>query len=222
MCMENSIELEEENQGKLFTISEIGKMLGKTRSMIVQLIKELELISKCNEIKKYDKDDFDKIKELIEFKKYFRSLYSTDEIHKICGIAFASVTNIINDLQLKGVTYGQWTRYNEDELKQIQKFIEEHPNSKTYFYEKTCMEKYGVKNTYQIKEINEKAIKNSHTQECIDKQNKSKEEHYKNEGGYSKHMSDVNKERWNNYTEEEKEEIQVHIQSTMIEKIWSR
>ena len=31
-------------------------------------------------------------------------------------------------------------------------------------------------------------------------------------------MSDVNKERWNNYTEEEKEEIQVHIQSAMIEK----
>ena len=47
MCMENSIKLEEENQEKLFTISEIGKMLGKTRSMIVGLIDELKLVSKC-------------------------------------------------------------------------------------------------------------------------------------------------------------------------------
>ena len=105
--MENSIELEEENQGKLFTISEIGKMLGKTRSMIVGLIDELKLVSKCDKTKKYNGDDINKIKELIEFKKCFRSLYSTDEIHKICGIAFASVTNIINDLQLKGVTYNK-------------------------------------------------------------------------------------------------------------------
>ena len=218
MCMENSIELEEENQGKLFTISEIGKMLGKTRSMIVGLIDELKLVSKCDKTKKYNGDDINKIKELIEFKKCFRSLYSTDEIHKICGIAFASVTNIINDLQLKGVTYGQWTRYDEDELKQIQKFIEEHPNSKTYFYEKTCVEKYGVKNVFLRKDVKDKAIKNSHTRECIEKQRESAEKHFEDEGGFAKHMSDVNKERWNNYTEEEKEEIQVHIQSAMIEK----
>lgn len=218
MCMENSIELKEENQGKLFTISEIGKMLGKTRSMIVLLIKELELISKCNEIKKYDKDDFDKIKELIEFKKYFKSLYSTDEIHKICGIAFSCITHIIEDLQLKGVTYGQWTRYNEDELKQIQKFIEEHSNLKMYFYKKTCVEKYGVKNVFLRKDVKDKAIKNSHTRECIDKQNKSKEEHYKNEGGYSKHASRVSKEKWENCTEEEKESRMINLQNKMIEK----
>ena len=46
--MENSIKLEEENQEKLFTISEIGKMLGKTRSMIVGLVDELNLVNKSN------------------------------------------------------------------------------------------------------------------------------------------------------------------------------
>lgn len=218
MCMENSIELEEENQGKLLTISEIGKMLGKTRSMIVGLVDELKLVSKCNEIKKYNENDFNKIKELIEFKKYFKSLYSTNDIHKICGIAFASVINIINDLQLKGLTYGEYTRYNEDELKQIQKFIKEHPNSKTYFYEKTCVEKYGVKNVFLRKDIKDKAVKNSHTLECIDKQNKNKEKHYKDEGGYANHMSNIGKERWKNYTEEEKENTLLNMQNGMIEK----
>ena len=58
MCMENSIKLEEENQEKLFTISEIGKMLGKTRSMIVGLIDELKLVSECDKTKKYNGDDY--------------------------------------------------------------------------------------------------------------------------------------------------------------------
>lgn len=218
MCMKNSIELKEENQGKLFRIFEIMNLCNISRSVTETLIDKLNLISKSDKAKLYDEKDVNKIKECVVFKKYFESLYSINDIHKICKIANGSVENIIKDLQLKGVTYYQFTRYTEDELKQIQKFIEEHPNSKTYFYEKTCMEKYGVKNTYQIKEINEKAVKNSHTQECIEKQNKNKEEHYKDEGGYVNHMSNIGKERWKNYTEEEKENTLLNMQNGMIEK----
>ena len=216
--MENNIRLEEENQGKLFRIFEIMKLYNISRYVTETLIDELNLLSKSNENKLYDEKDVNKIKELIEFKKYFESLYSTNDIHKICGIAYGSVENIIEDLQLKGVTYGQYTRYDENELKQIQKFIEEHPNSKTYFYEKSCMEKYGVKNVFLRKDVKDKAVKNSHTQECIDKQNKNKEEHYKDEGGYTNHMSNVSKERWENYTEEEKENTLLNMQNGMIEK----
>lgn len=156
--------------------------------------------------------------ESIEFKEYFHSLYCINDIHKICNLSNGTISNIVKELQLKGVTYGKYTRYTEDDLKLIQEFIKNHPNTKTYFYEKTCMEKYGVKNIYQRKDINEKAIKNSHTKECIEKQNKTKEEHYKNEGGYAKHMSLVGKNTWNNYTDEEKENILTDMRNGMIEK----
>lgn len=218
MCMENSIKLEEENQGKLFRIFEIMKLCNTSRSVTETLIDELNLVSKSDKIKLYDEKDVNKIKKSITFKKYFESLYSTNDIRKICGIAFASVTNIINDLQLKGVTYHQFTRYTEGELKQIQKFIEEHPNSKTYFYEKTCVEKYGVKNVFLRKDVKDKAVKNSHTQECINKQRESAEKHFENEGGFAKHMSNISKERWENYTEEEKENTLLNMQNGMIEK----
>ena len=45
---------------------------------------------------------------------------------------------------------------------------------KTYFYEKTCVKMYGVKNVFLRKDVKDKAVKNSHTLECIDKQNKFK------------------------------------------------
>lgn len=218
MCMKNSIELKEENQGKLFRIFEIMNLCNISRSVTETLIDKLNLISKSGKAKLYDEKDVNKIKECVVFKKYFESLYSINDIHKICKIANGSVENIIKDLQLKGVTYYQFTRYTEDELKQIQKFIEEHPNSKTYFYEKTCVKMYGVKNVFLRKDVKDKAVKNSHTLECIDKQNKNKEEHYKDEGGYANHMSNIGKERWKNYTEEEKENTLLNMQNGVIEK----
>ena len=219
MCIENSIKLEEENQEKLFTISEIGKMLGKTRSMIVGLVDELNLVNKSNNnTQLYNYNDLQKIIKLNEYKTYFYSLYSQHDLCKICDLYENTIKRIIKELNIIGETYKKYTRYSKEELQQIQKFIEEHDNLKLYFYEQTCMEKYGVKNTYQIKEINEKAIKNSHTLECIEKQNKNRDEHYKDVGGYSNYMSNLNKERWESYTKEEKESRMMDLQNKMIEK----
>ena len=112
MCMENSIKLEEENQGKLFTISEIGKMLGKTRSMIVGLIDELKLVNKSNNnTQLYNYNDLQKIIKLNEYKTYFYSLYSQHDLCKICDLYENTIKHIIKELNIIGEKNKKYTRY---------------------------------------------------------------------------------------------------------------